>query len=331
MTKVTVDTLGIPRNVLFNRVRGFGKVHQTYKVILYTEYLKKIHQSYADRAFWGTDEYGNTWKQLSIFTDVIKEEELYTQEPHNEDDAYHDHREGFSQPQFPANMNNPTEERHSRIDHKRKLAPQLRVDAKRHGSEGVDMVNQLAVYRERLANYKKYNDPKSIRQRARKALKDMPKIEGGERKTDFGTPGRSRSYRRTPINIRSGRLFAAFSPGEVANNRIYPASPDQTFYLDGLKFGFNVDKIPYAEHVEAGTQLSGGVTLGLDGEPKLVPKRVLIEASLEPGGPAFMDCHRIAIQAARVVYDQLLNNNTKREERSSNDREHPPAPRRRPS
>ncbi len=308
MTKVTVDTLGIPRNVLFNRVRGFGQVHQTYKVTLYTEYFKKLHQSFADRAFWGTDEYGESWDVLEILTDMIKAEELETGQPYNEDDEYNRHRDGMGQPQF--NSTNPK----TAFRNKRQLAPSVTPFKGRSGSIGVDAISQVDIYRKKQEQLKMRNNPKSIRQRGREALQGIPKIDGGMRASNFS--GQTEYTQRTPINIRSGRLFAAFFPGEVANNRIY-GGPDQTFKLEGLNLEFNINRVPYADDCELPTP-KGKV-------------RLLITKPLEPGGPAFMDCHRMAIHAARVVYDQLLNNQTKREERTSNDREHPPAPRRRPS
>lgn len=308
MTKVTVDTLGIPRKVLFNKVRGFGKVHQTYKTILYTEYFKRLHQSFADRAFWGVDEYGESWDVLEVVTDMIKSEELASGQPYNPDDEYNKHRAGMGQPQF------NSEDRRAEFTNKRQLAPSVIPFKRRSGAVGIDAISQVDIYRKRQEELKARNNPKSIRQRGREALKDIPKIDGGMRATNYS--GRTEYVQRTPINIRSGRLFAAFFPGEVANNRIY-GGPDQTFNLDGLNLEFNINRVPYADECEQPTP-KGKV-------------RLLITQPLEAGGPAFMECHRIAIQAARVVYDQLLNNQTKREERTSNDREHPPAPRRRSS
>lgn len=326
MTNVVLDDMGIPPDVLYNRVPGFGSVHQTYKSVLYSEYMDRIHRSFADRAFWGSDEYGNTWTQLKPYTDLIKEEEMITQAPYNDDDAYHQHRDGFLQPQFPANPNDPTESQNTQITHKRKLVPMLRNDPKRKGMEGADTVNQVAIYRDRMDKMKSELNPKSIRQRARLALKNMPKNDGSSR--TIRTGGRFFTVRRTPINIRSGRLFAAFFPAEVSNNRIYPASPDQDVYFSGLNFGFSIENIPYAENVEEGTQLNGNIPTDEKGKVIRVPKRVLIPKHLEPDGVGFQDCHRIAIQAARRVYDQIL---AKRQppERESNDIGRPPAPRRR--
>lgn len=320
MTRVVVDSLGIPKRILFNRVRGFGQVHQTYKSVLYTEYFKRLHQSFADRAFWGTDEAGNSWAELEILTDIIKQEEMETGVPYNTlKNKYTKNRDGVTYADekkkkiIALNLPQMAEDHpNAKITKKEYLAPEVTPFNRTKKAKEFFSTNQLEIYRQRMEASKNALNPKSIRQRARDALKNMPKIDGGDRGTNWNY--KNQRVQRTPINIRSGRLFAAFFPGEVANTRIY-GGPDQTFELRGLSVHFNVKRVPYSKDCEKET-------------PKGVV-RILIPESHFPGGPVFMECHWIAIKAARAVYDRLLANNTKQQERSPNDREHPPAPRRR--
>lgn len=317
MTSVVLSRNGIPKDVIFNRVNGFSEVHRTYKTVLYSEYMNKLYHSFANRAFWGRDEFGNRWNVLTIATDIIKEFELQEQQAYYPDDPYHAHREGFNQPQFPADPTNATEVKYSQFTHKKQLAPATTEST----------ISQIAIYRRKLQELKSSVNPKSIRQQKRLALQDIPKIDGGSRvKRDLNWYGEYtyREVRRTPINIRSGRLFGAFFPAEIANGRIY-SGPDQMIASLGLAFRLKI-KVPYADNCEKPVQQTTS-----KGGQKVIKEvtRVLIVDELNFTGRGFLECHEKAIRAARIVYDNLLADSTKREVRQSNDHKHPPAPRRR--
>jgi hypothetical protein len=336
MSSVKLNLHGVPEDIIFNRIKGFSRVHQTYKTVLYSEYMNKLYNSFANRAFWSKDEFGNDWAVLTINTDMIKQYELATQEPWNAEDEYHQHREGFNQPQFPADPTNPTEVKFSQFTHKKQLAPATRVSS----------INQVAIYRNKLEELKKSASPKSVRQQKRLALKDIPKIDGGVRvlrkRSMLGEMRDEDDYmyrevRRTPINIRSGRLFGAFFPAEIANGRIY-AGPDQQIASYGLNFDLQI-KVPYADKCEEPIerkkrQKKKSKRLSLieeqqeDDGPKFV-RRILIPPSLQPDGKAFIDSHEKAIRAAKVVYESLLNRPSLQNDRISDDNNRPPAPRRR--
>lgn len=334
MTSVVLSRNGIPKDVIFNRVKGFSEVHRTYKTVLYSEYMNKLYHSFANRAFWGRDEFGNRWNVLTIATDIIKEFELQEQEPYYPDDPYHKHRgrestikvkgktktvmtEQFQQPQFPADLSNAAEVKYSQFTNKDQLAPATTEST----------ISQIAIYRRKLQELKSSVSPKSVRQQKRLALQDIPKIDGGKRvKRDLNWYGEYtyREVRRTPINIRSGRLFGAFFPAEIANGRIY-SGPDQMIASLGLAFRLKI-KVPYADNCEKPVQQTTS-----KGGQKVIKEvtRVLIVDELNFTGRGFLECHEKAIRAARIVYDNLLADSTKREVRQSNDHKHPPAPRRR--
>ena len=225
--------------------------------------------------------------------------------------------EQFQQPQFPADLSNAAEVKYSQFTNKDQLAPATTEST----------ISQIAIYRRKLQELKSSVSPKSIRQQKRLALQDIPKIDGGERvKRDLNWYGEYtyREVRRTPINIRSGRLFSAFFPAEIANGRIY-SGPDQMIASLGLAFRLKI-KVPYADNCEKPVQQTTS-----KGGQKVIKEvtRVLIVDELNFTGRGFLECHEKAIRAARTVYDNLLADSTKREVRQSNDHKHPPAPRRR--
>lgn len=127
----------------------------------------------------------------------------------------------------------------------------------------------------------------SIRQAGRMSLQNITLVDLGDRVNFEGTG----KIIKTPINIRTSRLSAALSPGEVTNNRIY-GGPDQDFRLNGLNVQFSLDKIPYAKEVE-GPMKSGN---------KMVERPIITEAHIH----ALYTSHDIAIRQAKTEYDRIL-------------------------
>src|SRR5690606_28533664 len=105
---------------------------------------KKLHKSFYDRAFWGTDDYGQKWRVLHIYTDIIKNRGFY------EDPADPIGNQPQLSGEFP---------------HKRYLSPKQLSEYKK-------------AFRQALEEGKK-----SPRQADRIALKDLPLRYGGHRIT----------------------------------------------------------------------------------------------------------------------------------------------------
>jgi hypothetical protein len=76
-----LDPNGIPVPVLTGKVLKFKEVHVIYKKVLYETFMAKLHKSFYDRAFYGTDDYGQKWKALHRRTDEIKLEEIEAGKP----------------------------------------------------------------------------------------------------------------------------------------------------------------------------------------------------------------------------------------------------------
>lgn len=243
MSTVRLHANGIPLKVLEGKVKGFTSVHHIYKKIFYTRFMEILHKSYYDRAFWGTDEFGQRWTVLHRRTDEIKNE---LQDSGDVD-----------QPQLSGNF-----------PHKRYLSP-----------------DQFKQFKDNYrANIEAGKAPRTAH---RHSLKDIDTVNLGSRVSFDGTV----NIPRTPINIRTGRLAAAFSPGEVANNRIY-GGPDQNFRLDGLNFHFDVNNVPYADEVQQPIKRGSGVI-----------QRLLITDKHSQG---LQRAHNEAIVAARKEYDDLV-------------------------
>jgi hypothetical protein len=144
----------------------------------------------------------------------------------------------------------------------------------------------------------------SIRQAGRKSLQGITLVDLGTRVSFSG----DKQIPRTPINIRTSRLAAALSPGEVAGNRIY-GGPDQDFRLDGLNVHFSMDKIPYASEVE---EIKSG--------SKVIKRPIITDAHI---GAVFA-AHKPAINAAKTEYNRILmqmeRNNDRGQANESNNR-----------
>ena len=67
-----LDKKGIPVPILNGKVRRYITVHNTYRANLIHQLMLRIHRSFWARAKGGSDDLGNTWKDLSPKTHAYK-------------------------------------------------------------------------------------------------------------------------------------------------------------------------------------------------------------------------------------------------------------------
>lgn len=209
------DLLGIPQDVIFGRVPRLMAVRSLYRKVLYETLMGKFQQSYFDRAYWGTDKYGESWHPLKVSTELVKNGEA-------QDDPK-------SNPQVTGAFTN-----------KRQLSPSQLKEYKKKYKEVLKSGKSAST-----ANRRSLKDITLVKAEAVSFVEQEIDYDTGE-PTDV-----EYNYVKTPINIRTARLVGALSPAEIANNRIY-SGPDQTFELaeDGLSLSFSLSKVPYAEDME---------------------------------------------------------------------------------
>lgn len=207
--------MGIPENVLFGRIPRFIAVRNLYRKVLYETLMEKFQKSYFDRAFWGTDDYGESWHALKVSTELIKNGEA-TEDPR-------------SNPQVTGAFTN-----------KRQLSPAQLKEYKKKYREVLNSGKKAST-----ANRRSLKNITLVKGEAQSFVEEQLDFDTGEGEEV------EVNYIKTPINIRTARLVGALSPAEIANNRIY-AGPDQTFELseDGLSISFSLAKVPYAEKME---------------------------------------------------------------------------------
>jgi cation transport regulator ChaB len=110
-------------------------------------------------------------------------------------------------------------------------------------SPSLDRLWRLTFFKVYRAKRKSLGDSQA-KVVAAKVAWEVVKQKGGKTKKDM------LSGRRTLINVRTGRLLAAFAPGRVSQDQYISPNPDQTVRVVSGALYINI-RVPYAEHVHS--------------------------------------------------------------------------------
>lgn len=260
----------VPNRVLFGGGPDYLRpVHNVYKARFAEAFLTRLNSSFLRRSLEAADDIGNKWKPLAELTHALKQltflekENLFTEKQRGKG-----------------------------------MAVDLKTSTK-----GMQLVTQRRATEWRDA----YNLARRSGVSHKKAAKQASEAVGLKVSKDNlnAFPSKaSRKYggiRKTPINVRTGRLIKATEPGAVVNGRYYNRADQVVKFDEKGKLYISLKNIPYATEVDRGGTFREYTSEGFDNVN--VPARPIIP---ENAAQWLNACHTYAKPFAQKMYDQIM-------------------------
>ena len=237
---VMLDRNGIPKKVLLGKDPAFRKVANYYRALLIQELFRLLNESYWVRAKGQADG------------DLIADSKAAIWEPLKEKTIEQKRElELYSYDERPVKFSSPIEGRTPQEQKKLDRAENERMYWYQKRPQALNPKERVAyakAFKQALDDNTIYQ--KELKKRPRdRNTKILSEAKTEARKSAMLQVNSEREYAEL-INIRTGRLVGATSPGQVINNRYY-AYGDQQFEISFSAITMDISAVPYAVEVDS--------------------------------------------------------------------------------